>query len=182
MSAAPSPGRRSLLAFAGLAAASAGAGLAYWRSAASVAPSTPGEPVPGFWSLQWEGPQGAPAVRAADFRGRPLLINFWATWCAPCVEELPRINQTYLENRVQGLQVLALAIDSADAVRGFLARLPLQFPIAVAAGSGTALARQLGDMGGVLPFSVLLGADGSILQRRLGALGAGDLATWARLK
>ena len=64
-------------------------------------------------------------VKLADFRGKPLLINFWATWCPPCIEELPLINDFYVKNKANGWQVLGLAVDKPSSVQSFLKRMPL---------------------------------------------------------
>jgi thiol-disulfide isomerase/thioredoxin len=163
----------------GTAAAAVVAGLGYgwWRQNEPA----PAEPVPGFWSLQWESPQGE-VVRAEPLRGKLLLVNFWATWCPPCVEELPLINAFYRENKANGWQVLALAVDKLVPVQGFLVKTPLDFPVGMAGLSGTGLGRSLGNLTGGLPFSVVVDRQGAVLQRKLGRLTANDLEQWRRLK
>jgi thiol-disulfide isomerase/thioredoxin len=172
-------GRRKLLiSVAGASAALAGLGAAWWRSSQAVAAT---EPIPGFWDLQWESPSGE-VLLANSFRARPLLINFWATWCPPCVEELPLINAFYRENKVNGWQVLALAVDRLAPVKSFLVKNPLDFPVGIAALSGADLGRSLGNLTGGLPFSVVVGGDGAVRQRKLGRLNADELAILRRLK
>lgn len=161
----------------GVAAAAAGAGVAWWRL-------QPG-PVLGdaenqFWASAFPDVSGAP-LPMAGFRGRPLLVNFWATWCPPCVEELPMINSFYREQSANGWRVLGLAVDQAAPVSRFLSRLPLDFPVALAGFAGTDLARSLGNPSGALPFSVVFAADGAVLHRKLGKVSAEELAQWARL-
>jgi len=188
----PGAGRRSLLlwsAAAGIAVlAGAGLSLRHSRDAkgsqganAAQVLAPPAEPVPGFWVLQWQSPQDTP-VAMAQFKGRPLLINFWATWCPPCVEELPLLNRFAQEQGRGGVQVLGLAVDRKDAVVPFLAKSPLGFPVAVAGMGGVELGRSLGNAAGGLPFSVLVGADGAIAQRKMGRLTVADLASWATVK
>ena len=172
--------RRNLLAGAGLLAAAAGVGFAWWQSREPEA-VLGSEPFEGFWKLQWNAPEGAPLTMQA-FRGQPLLINFWATWCPPCIEELPLINRFFEKNKGNGWQVLGLAIDQPSAVAAFLRKMPLGFPVGLAGFDGTALAGQLGNPSGSLPFSVVLGARGTILQRKLGRLTQQDLDLWAQLK
>lgn len=161
----------------GAAAAAAGAGVAWWRL-------RPG-PVLGdaenqFWASAFPAVSGA-ALPMAGFRGRPLLVNFWATWCPPCVEELPLINTFYRAQSARGWQVLGLAVDQAAPVSRFLTRLPLDFPVALAGFAGTDLARSLGNPSGALPFSVVFAADGAVLHRKLGKVSAEELAQWASL-
>jgi thiol-disulfide isomerase/thioredoxin len=171
--------RRTLLGM-GTLAASLGLGMAWWNShAGTAAPAN--EPIPGFWSLKWGSPQGAPLL-LQSFRGKPLLINFWATWCPPCIDELPLINAFFKENRVNGWQVIGVAIDKPASVQAFLQKMPLDFPVAVEPLNGSELARQLGNPTGALPFSVAISAQGGIVQRKLGRLKQDDLELWARLK
>ena len=182
----PPPGlsptrRRWLLSGVGVLAATAGAGLAWWRlQPRAVAPGAldgPGD----LWSRVFEQPDGA-NLAMQSFRGKPLLLNFWATWCPPCVEELPLLDRFFRENSPKGFQVAGIAIDQASAVRSFLTRMPLGFPVALAGPDGLALVKSLGNLAGGLPFSVVLGADGHPLHRRMGKVSEADLAQWALLK
>ncbi|MEW6694396.1 MAG: TlpA disulfide reductase family protein [Pseudomonadota bacterium] len=167
--------RRMVTVAVAAGAAAVGAGVAVWRL-------TPGAAAPGaeeaLWAQRWERPQGG-TVAAADFRGRPLLVNFWATWCPPCVEELPLLDRFYRERQASGWQVLALAIDQPSAVRQFLQRQPLAFPIGLAGFGGTELARQLGNDTGALPFTVVLDRRGRVAHRKLGQVKPADLQAWA---
>lgn len=164
--------RRDLLRGSGALAALASVGL--------VGCSRGSEPPAAFWSQSWESPGGQP-LAAADFRGRPLLLNFWATWCPPCVEELPLLDQFFQSHLAQGWQVLGLAIDQPSAVSAFLARRPLAFPIGLAGLGGTELSRELGNSNGGLPFSVLFDPAGRLVERKLGRLLSADLERWQSL-
>ncbi len=172
---APTTGRRRvLLGGVALAAAAAGAGLASWRL-------RPGKPVPeavqALWKLTLSTPEGPP-LALAELRGGPLLLNFWATWCPPCVEELPLLDAFYRQNSASGWKVLGLAIDQPASVKRFLAQRPVGFPMVLAGFEGSELARKLGNETGGLPFSVILGADGSIIDKKMGQLTAEMLARW----
>lgn len=170
--------RRGLLATVGLLAALGGAGLAWWRfRPREVAAAAEAD----FWALQLETPTGQPYA-LAGLRGRPLLVNFWATWCPPCIEELPLLDAFYAENSPKGWQVVGLAVDQAGSVRSFLGKHPVRFPVAMAGGAGSSLSRSLGNAGGGLPFSVIFGADGRILARKIGKVSAQDLVSWRDLK
>lgn len=174
--AAVSATRRRWL-YAGVAVAAAGGGAALaWRHLQPEA-LAPG-PEANLWSQSFATPEGAPLAMAA-FRGRPLVLNFWATWCPPCIEELPLLNRFHGERKAQGWQVLGVAVDQPPAVRKFLEKLPLEYPVAIAATGGMQLGRALGNLQGGLPFTVVLGADGRIRHRKIGQVQAQDLARWA---
>jgi thiol-disulfide isomerase/thioredoxin len=168
--------RTWLMVGAGVGAAAAGASLAWWR----LQPAMPVDgAVEALLGSTFETPQGQ-ALNLAQFRGKPLLVNFWATWCPPCVEELPLLNSFYQQNSVNGWNVLGLAIDQPSAVRAFLQKLPLGFPVGMAGLGGTELSKSLGNLTGGLPFTVALRADGGIIQRKMGRVTEGDLALWRK--
>lgn len=172
-----SRGRRRLLYGAvGAGAAVAGAGLAWWKFEPRTVDA---QAMTNFWSASFDTP-GGQVLPMTDFRGRPLVINFWATWCPPCIEEMPLIDAFYRENKSKSWQVLGLAIDQPSAVKAFLARRPVLYPIAMAGLEGTNLTKSLGNASGGLPFTVVVGANGSLRHRKMGLLSASDLAGWAR--
>lgn len=165
--------RRTWLGVAA-AAGLAGVGTAWWR----LRPHDVSDgALEAFWALTLDSPTGEP-VRMAAFKGAPLVVNFWATWCPPCVEELPMLNGFYRAQRAAGWQVLGLAVDQPSAVRSFLQKRPLDFAVAMAGLAGTDLARSLGNSTGGLPFTVVVGRDGRIVQRKLGKVSEADLAQW----
>jgi len=166
--------RRHLIWGAGAAAAVAGVGVALWRFEPEKVVDAVKHPL---WSQQFESPVGE-VLAMAKFQGKPLLLNFWATWCPPCIEELPMIDAFWRENKVNGHQVLALAIDQPSAVRKFLIKHALGFPVGLAGLEGTHLAKSLGNAVGGLPFTVFLKADGSIWRQKMGQLTADDLTQW----
>ncbi|MEN9420309.1 MAG: hypothetical protein RI988_3930 [Pseudomonadota bacterium] len=131
-----------------------------------------------LWALRLDRPEGGELV-FAELRGRPLVVNFWATWCPPCIRELPELDRFHQAFRPQGWQVVGIAVDGPTPVREFLAKRPLGFPTGLAGLAGADLARQLGNTSGGLPFTVVLDAAGRITQRKLGATTYEELAGWA---
>ena len=131
-----------------------------------------------FLQQSFNTPDGA-ELSFSTLRGAPLLVNFWAPWCAPCVEELPMLDTFYQAQRHRGWQLVGLAVDQAAAVQRFLQATPVSFPVAQAGLAGIQLSRQLGNGAGGLPFSVLFDARGRIHRRKLGQLSSEELNTWA---
>jgi len=173
------PSRRGWLAAAtGLGLAGVGAGLA-WRTSKRQSQSL-SEAEHNFWQQQFAQTDGV-MLAASAFKGKPLLLNFWATWCPPCIEELPLIDTFFKQNKAKGWQVLALAVDQAAPVTRFLTQSPLSFPVALAGFAGIEVSKSLGNLSGALPFTVVFGAAGNVLTRKMGKLTADELQGWERL-
>jgi len=174
--AAPMSMARRRWLFGGVAGAAAAGGMVLaWRNGHVV--RTQPAPTDGLWALAFSTPQGS-RLAMDNFRGKPLLLNFWATWCPPCVEEMPLLDRFFAENSAKGWQVLGLAVDQAAPVQRFLETRPVRFPIALAGLAGTDLSRTLGNTAGGLPFSVAFDPDGRIVERKMGQLGEQDLQQW----
>jgi thiol-disulfide isomerase/thioredoxin len=175
----PAVKRRSLL-YAGVAgaAALAGAGAALWKWGPGKVSK---DEVAAIWPMNFDTPAGG-ALAMQSFRGRPLLLNFWATWCPPCVEEMPLLDRFFREHAGKSWQVVGLAIDQPSAVRTFLQRTPVTFPIGLAGLGGTELSKMLGNLSGGLPFTVVLAGTGDVVQRRMGRVTPADLGRWSQFK
>jgi len=118
-------------------------------------------------------------VSLQQFNGRPLLINVWASWCGPCVEEMPELSRFAADQSPDGVQVLGLALDTPDAVRAFLQQVPVQYPIMLDTPGPDDASVQLGNAQGLLPYTVLVDARGRILRQKLGPFAEGEIEGWA---
>ncbi len=114
-------------------------------------------------------------VTPADFAGKTILINFWATWCAPCRREMPMLMELQAEYGTAGLQVIGIALDDVQSVRDFAAQLAITYPILVGATDVMETSLAYGNAAGVLPFSVLVDKDGIIRWQYAGEIKPEDL-------
>ena len=113
------------------------------------------------------------------FRSKPLVINFWATWCTPCIEEMPLLDAFFRQNASKSWQMVGLAIDQPSRVRQYLSQNAVSYPIGLAGMTGTNLGRLLGNAQGGLPFTLVLDGKGGVVQRKLGKLSAREIQAWA---
>lgn len=113
--------------------------------------------------------------RLAEWRGKVLVCNFWATWCAPCVEEIPILVAAHRKFSPSGCQIVGIAVDNAAKVSQFSASFGISYPVLLAGAEGLDLMRQLGNSGGGLPYTVIADRQGDLVHRKLGALKPGEL-------
>jgi thiol-disulfide isomerase/thioredoxin len=170
---------RRVAMYAGVAAiaAIAGAVVAWNRQAGNGKSDIAEEVMQAFWAAEFDTPTGE-SLSMSGFQGRPLVVNFWATWCPPCVEEMPLIDVFFRQNKKNGWQVLGLAIDQPSRVRQFMGQFPVSYKIGLAGLGGTELGKILGNEVGGLPFTVVLDAQGHLIQRKMGKLSPEDIRKW----
>lgn len=156
-----------------LAAAAGGAGWAWWRGESGRL----NEAELALWAQRFDQPAGG-ELAMATLLGQPLVLNFWATWCAPCVKEMPMLDAFYRQNQAKGWRVVGLAVDGPTPVREFLAKLPVGFPIGLAGFNGVDLARSFGNGSGGLPFSVVFDRRGAAAFHKLGIVTEQELSHW----
>lgn len=143
-------------------------------TAATAASPMIGQPLPALTLTDLDGRLHA----LSDYRGHRLLINFWASWCGPCLEEMPALDAAQQKFAKQGVIVLGIAMDRADPVRTFLASHPVSYPILLGNLEAPSTSLQLGDVAEILPFSVLVDADGRIIATHSGVLSPSLLEQW----
>ena len=115
-------------------------------------------------------------VTPADFSGKTLLINFWATWCAPCRREMPMLMDLQRKHGPDGLQVVGIALDDVQSVSNFVSRYGISYPILVGAADAMATSAAYGNVEGVLPYSVLVDKDGIIRWQYTGEIHPADIS------
>lgn len=163
------PSRREALILAAAGVAAAGAGLI---AGALVLQSRSGASA--LLSTVYPDLSGRPR-RLLEWKGRVLVFNFWATWCAPCREEMPMLSRLREKYESKGVEFIGISIDSAAKILEFSKTLPVSYPLLVADAGAIDLMRSLGNAGGALPFTVVLDRAGAVAYRRLGALVEEDL-------
>lgn len=113
------------------------------------------------------------AQRLDQWQGRPIVVNFWATWCAPCVKEMPELQS--LHEKYPGIQFVGIGVDKVENMRQFLQKVPVSYPLLVMDAGAIDLLRQLGNPAGGLPFTLILQADGEVNRKILGQIRMDDL-------
>lgn len=167
--------RSQLLLFGVAAATSALLGVAYHFG--NAPPSTSEWSAGGvaqLFAARFDDSSGK-AQPIAQWRGRTLVVNFWASWCPPCREEMPVFSRLQAKYAANGVQFVGIALDTADNVNKYSQQQTVGYPLLIGGASGGELAQQLGDTSVALPYTVVLGAAGEIKLARLGRVGEEEL-------
>lgn len=153
------------------------AGIGIWFGVRHHTPAIPESPaVAALFAQQFEDVDGK-TQSLSHFRGKTLVVNFWATWCAPCVEEMPELTALQREVASHNIQIVGIGIDSPSNIRAFAAKYQIAYPLFMAGMTGTDLSRNLGNQTGGLPFTVMIGPQGEVLKTYLGRLKMDQLRT-----
>ena len=172
--------KKNILVYAGIALlfGAMGAYVGVSKKAEQVAPVTtmyaptagvPHTPVTAMFAETMNDSAGAKHA-LAQFKGKPLLVNFWAPWCAPCVQEMPELDALAKEMAAKNINVIGIGIDSPSNIAEFAAKFKISYPLYVAGMGGTDMASKFGNTAGGLPYTVLIGADGQVKKTYLGRL------------
>lgn len=143
-----------------------------------VAVAKRGDAVP---PMTLKTPAGAEVALPDAWAGKTTLVNLWASWCAPCLKEMPELDAYAREQGTNGVQVAGIALDDAGAARAFLDQHRIGYPNFIDAPGPADAGVRLGNPAGVLPYTVLVAADGRILKTRIGPfIDKADIAAWAQ--
>jgi len=115
-----------------------------------------------------------------EWKGQVLIVNFWATWCGPCREEIPLFVAIENEYGGRGLQIIGLAIDRADPVRAFAREFGINYPLLIGGFEAVEIMRPLGNTAGALPFTVIYDRSGQAVRAKLGAFSVDELESRIR--
>ncbi len=145
-------------------------GIGVYFGAKRFQPAPPADTAVGaLMQLSLADPNGK-QQKLSQWQGKVLLVNFWATWCPPCVAEMPELQQLQTERQSKGLQIVGIGIDSPTNIREFSEKHKISYPLLVGGLQGTEVSRSFGNETGGLPFTVLIGTDGSVKQAYMGRL------------
>ena len=164
--------------FAAIALASVAAGTALWWVARPPG-SAPALPAPAIsagalWSASFRDLEGRPRG-LGEFQGNVVVLNFWATWCAPCREEMPAFSRLHERWQGRGVRFVGIANDDPDKVARFSRDFAIRYPLWTGGDEVSQLSRRLGNRLGVLPHTVILDLDGRVLETRVGPYTEADL-------
>ncbi len=121
------------------------------------------------------GDSNGNAMPFSAWRGKLLVVNFWATWCAPCREEMPAFSRLAGRLRDRGVQFVGISIDSAENVRTYLKEVPIDYPLLVGGADAIQVSSDLGNASQGMPFTVIFAPDGTLITRKLGAYKEAEL-------
>ena len=133
------------------------------------AAALPSAPVAALYAQSMNDAAGTPHA-LSQWKGKALVVNFWAPWCTPCVKEMPELAALATDSAAKNIHVIGIGIDSPSNIAEFAAKVKVSYPLYVAGMSGTELSREFGNTSGSLPYTVLIDADGKIRKTYLGQL------------
>ncbi len=127
-----------------------------------------------FFANSWQTPDGK-AAYSENWRGKVLVVNFWASWCPPCVEEMPALDKIQQEYASKNVLIVGIGIDSPSNVRDFLKNTPISYPIVMGGLEGSNLSRQMGNTQGALPYTLIINSKGKAVFTKLGKINEEEL-------
>jgi thiol-disulfide isomerase/thioredoxin len=173
-----------MLSLIGLGSLLLGLGASYWLSSnpsQSSSASSQAAIYQEFLAVDWKKETGESANTEA-WKNKILIINFWASWCPPCVEEMPMLSAFNQKIDSNTVQMVGIGIDSPSNLRQFLEKATVSYPILLGGLEGSDWMKRLGNLQGALPYTVILNPDGKILLTKLGKISEKELESVILLK
>ena len=127
-----------------------------------------------FFANSWQTPDGK-TVNSENWREKVLVVNFWASWCPPCVEEMPTLDKIAQEYSAKNVLIVGIGIDSPSNIREFLQKTPVSYPIVIGGLEGSNLSKQMGNAQGALPYTVVINPKGKSIYTKLGKITEDEL-------
>lgn len=151
----------------------------HWNHGGSLENTAEAAPAAGnatdqLWAASLTDVDGKPQTLAA-FKGQKVVVNFWASWCGPCVQEMPELVKLSHEYAKKGIRFVGIGVDSDKNVKAFLQKVKVDYPIFVSGYAGADLARNFGNTAGALPFTVVIAQNGKVLETKLGKINPDEL-------
>ena len=165
--------RRQWITITGISLLALFAGIlsSHWISKTGLA-SDPS--VKAFFANTWQTPNGK-VVDTKNWQGKVLVVNFWASWCPPCVEEMPALDKLQQEYLQKNVLFVGIGIDSPSNIREFLQKTPVSYPIVIGGLEGSNLSKQMGNSQGALPYTVIISPNGKSTYTKLGKISEEEL-------
>jgi thiol-disulfide isomerase/thioredoxin len=149
----------------------AGVFSSHWISKTGLA----GDPaIKAFFANPWQTPDGK-LIKSEEWQGKVLVVNFWASWCPPCVEEMPTLDMLQKDFLQQNVLFVGIGIDSPSNIREFLNKTPVSYPIVIGGLEGSNLSKQLGNTSGALPYTLIINSKGKAIYSKLGKISEDEL-------
>jgi thiol-disulfide isomerase/thioredoxin len=163
-----------ILLAVGFLAGALGMGAASYQFRTTIATDAAVET---FLQKELRSPEGE-ILPSSTWRGKILVLNFWAPWCPPCVEEMPELVRVQERYRAKNVLFVGIGVDSPSNLRQFLVKTPVNYPIVLGGLEGSNWAKSMGNPSSGLPFTVLIDEKGSIKKVKLGKISEDELSSW----
>ena len=157
-----------------LMTAIAAAGLGFWWHTQRLAPDPDAHSAAALWRAELKDFRGQ-AFKMASLKGRPVVVNFWASWCGPCLEEMPDFQRASVTPSGKKAEFVGIGIDYAKNMQPFADKLGITYLLLESGPQGLELVKAAGNRAGALPYTVILDANGAVKATKLGKLDYADL-------
>lgn len=156
----------------GVGALAAAAG--FWMHSARIAPGK--VPLERLWSAEFKDISGQ-TIKMSSLKGQPMVLNFWATWCGPCVEEMPDFQRAGQTTEGRKVKIVGIGIDYVKNMKPFAEKNGISYLLLESGAQGLDIVKALGNTAGVLPFTLIIDRTGTVVSRKIGRMDYAELMT-----